>query len=534
MTSRGDERLPGVAADAEATRYRSVFLPLWIAMVALQSGLLIHDVGAAWLISQSTQSHSLVALAQTAASLPFFLFALPAGALSDMVDRRRIAQAAAFGLSILSLAVAGATASGFATIPLLLAASFLNGCANAAFTPSWQALTPELVAGERLPGALALNSLGINIARALGPLLSGALLFVSGPVSAFLFNALLYLAVGFTFLAIAPRSGAPTRPSESLLDAICAGLAYARHDRGLQRVALRGAAFFFFASTFWALAPVVVRERFAGSSLMLGAMVGSVGIGAILAALMLKRLRQRFDLDAIMLGAGLLTAAALAMVPAAPVPAVLAALHVALGFGWLLGFSSIHLAAQLRLAPWIRARGSAIYLIAVFGSLALGSLTAGLLADRFGLTGAFLIPATALLVTSPIAYRIRIAIAAPLALSRSATLPAAEDASPAKGPIVVVLSYALSDGVKADAVSPLLRGMRAARLRSGATAWSCAQDGATLIERVGYPSSERMQLSAMRHTTNDVHVETALLALLRDKPVSVIRAAASFGGGACR
>jgi MFS family permease len=536
MSSESSASAGGAGADLEARRYLTVFLPLWVGMVALQSGLLIHDVGAAWIISRETESRSLVALAQTASSLPFFLLALPAGALADMVERRRIVQAAAFGLAGLSLLVALASLSGYVTVPLLLLASFINGCCNAAFTPSWQAMTPELVSGERLQGALALNSLGINIARSIGPLLSGLLLFAAGPAAAFLFNAVLYSVVALTFIMVAPRS-APVAAQESLLSAVRGGLAYARHERGLQIVALRAVAFFVFAATFWALVPVVVREWFHGTSLMLGLMVGSVGLGAIIGARVLKRLRQRFDLDRLMLGAGLLAALAMAIVPLAPLPIVLAGLHVVLGFCWLLSFSSIHLAAQLRLSPWIRARGTAVYLISVFGSLAIGSFVSGLLADHLGISGAFWLSAAGLMMATAVAFaRLRIAIIEPVKLSHSAILPAVtvldRDAA-----VIVTIIYAPRDREASAAERALLR-LRAARLRTGARCWSSRRRGNLLVERVGYDSGERLGRSAARHMAGDVAVEAELLGLLAEAPEITIAQetakAAQSGGRASK
>ncbi|WP_181832625.1 MFS transporter [Bosea caraganae] len=536
MSSETSASAGQAGGDLEARRYLTVFLPLWVAMVALQSGLLIHDVGAAWIISRETESRSLVALAQTASALPFFLFALPAGALADMVERRRIVQAAAFGLAGLSLVVALAALSGTITVPLLLLASFVNGCCNAAFTPSWQAMTPELVSGERLQGALALNSLGVNIARSIGPLTSGLLLFAAGPAAAFLFNAVLYSAVALAFIMIAPRS-APMAAQESLLSAVRGGLAYVRHERGLQAVALRAVAFFIFAATFWALVPVVVREWFHGTSLMLGLMVGSVGLGAIIGARALKSLRRRFDLDQLMLGAGLLAALAMACVPLAPLPAALAALHAVLGFCWLLSFSSIHLAAQLRLTPWIRARGTAVYLISVFGSLAVGSFASGLLADHLGISVTFWLSAAGLLLATLAAFaRLRIAIAAPVKLAHSAILPAVtvldRDAA-----IMVTITYAPRDGEQ-QAAERVLSHLKAARLRTGARYWSSQRTGTLLVERIGYDSGERLGRSAMRHMAEDVAAEAELLGLLAEAPEIAIAQetprAAQTGGSASK
>ena len=505
--------------DDGALRYRRLFLPLWVAMVAFQSGLLVHDVAAGWLLASGGASRSLVALAQTASSLPFFLCALPAGALADLVERRRVLQATAFLLSGASLLVALAVGLDAAPPALLLAASFLNGCANAAFAPTWQAITPELVDLPRLPGALALNSLGINVARSIGPLLSGVILAVAGAPAAFLFNAVLFAAVGCTFVFLAPRH--PVTPKESLGSAVRAGLAYATHDGGLQRVALRGVAFFLFASTFWALAPVVVHEWFAGTGLLLGVLVGSSGLGAVLAALLLKRLRAHFDLDGLMLGAGLAAAVALALVPLVPVFAVLVLLYGVLGFCWLISFSSIHLAAQLRLAPWIRARGSAVYLIAVFGSIAVGSFLAGLWADRLGVGGAYGVAAGCLCVATLAAYGLRITAKVPVAQERSRLLP---DGADAAGPIQVRLLYPLPAGVDPAAARAALKALRPVRLRSGARGWSCAALDGSLEERIRYADGPALARAAARQTSADGLLEQRLLDLAA--PPSVVVAAA--------
>ncbi len=507
------------ALDAGAQRYRRLFLPLWVAMVALQSGLLVHDVAAGWLLATGGASRSLVALAQTASSLPFFLCALPAGALADLVERRRVLQATAFLLSGASVLVALAVGLDAAPPALLLAASFLNGCANAAFAPTWQAITPELVDLPRLPGALALNSLGINVARSIGPLLSGVILAVAGAPAAFLFNAVLFAAVGGTFVLLAPRH--PVTPKESLGSAVRAGVAYALHDGSLQRVALRGVAFFLFASTFWAMAPVVVHEWFAGTGLLLGFLVGAAGLGAVLAAVVLKRLRARFDLDALMLGAGLAAAVALALVPLVPAFLGLTALYGILGFCWLISFSSIHLAAQLRLAPWIRARGSAVYLIAVFGSIAVGSLMAGLWADRLGVGPAYGVAAACMFVATLAAYRLRITAKVPVVLERSRLLPSSTDD---KGPVEVRLVYALPAGVDRAAVRAALDALRPVRLRSGARAWSVWDNPAALEERIRYPDGAALERAAARQTVADGLLEQRLLDLAPHPSASVVAA----------
>ena len=501
------------AGAARTDTYRSLFLPLWVCMVMLQSGLLIHDVSAAWLISGQTQTSSIVALAQTASTLPFFLLALPAGALADLISRGRIIRTVAFALSALSLGTAAAAATGTASIALLLSASFLNGCGNALFTPAWQALTPEIVTTQRLPGALALNSLGMNIARSIGPVVAGLILFASGPAAAFLFNAGLYALVGLVFLARTPARAPRSR--ERLGAAMAGGIAYMRHDPQLQRIAVKATAFFFFASTFWALAPVIVHAFFAGTSLMLGLLVGMVGLGAVLAALLLKRLRARFDIDQLMLQAGLGGALALALVPAAPNLAVAAGLYAALGFCWLISFSSIHLAAQFRLTPWIRARGTSFYLIAVFGSVALGSALSGVVADAFGPTTAYLAAAAGLGLATLAVAPLKITRAAPLPLAPSRILhPCGTQARP----LSLIIRYR-PHPTAWPAAADALAALRNVRLRTGARDWSATRTASELQERLTFDDSTALAQAAERQTAEDAQLEARLLDLLLAPPI---------------
>lgn len=507
------------ALPAPADRYHSLFLPLWACMVLLQSGLLIHDVSAAWLISGQTRTNSIVALAQTASTLPFFLLALPAGALADLISRGRIIRMVAFALSALSLATAAAAAAGMASIPLLLAASFLNGCGNALFTPAWQALTPEIVTTQRLPGALALNSLGMNIARSIGPVVAGLVLYASGPAAAFLFNAALYALVGLVFLARTPPTAPRSR--ERLGAAMAGGIAYMRNDPQLQRIAAKAMAFFFFASTFWALAPVIVHDFFAGTGLMLGLLVGAVGVGAVLAALLLKRLRARFDIDRLMLLAGLGGALALALVPAAPNLALAAGIYGALGFCWLIAFSSIHLAAQFRLTPWIRARGTSFYLIAVFGSVAVGSALSGVVSDAVGPTSAYLASAAGLCLATLAVARLKITRAAPLALSPSRILrPCPTPASP----LALTIRYRPHPTAWTEAAQSLAA-LRQVRLRTGAQTWSSVRTTGDLQERITFADAAALARAAERQSAEDAALEARLLDLLVAPPVLEVQAA---------
>lgn len=250
------------ATDSAWSPFRHIpFLVLWTATVVSNIGTWMNDVGASWLMTSLAPSPLMVALVQTATTLPIFLFALPAGALADIVDRRRLliriqlflmAAAASFAYLVWRDQVAA---------PLLLTFTFLLGTGAAFIGPAWQAIVPRLVPQADLRSAIALNSVGINISRAIGPAIAGWVIAGTGIAAPFALNALSFLGVIAALFWWRPPPAMPsTLPAERLWGATVAGLRYVRSSRPLKQTLVRATAFFLFASAYWALLPLIVRQ----------------------------------------------------------------------------------------------------------------------------------------------------------------------------------------------------------------------------------------------------------------------------------
>src|SRR5581483_10935245 len=287
-----------------------LFRAVWLAAVVSNVGTWMHDTSAAWLMTSLSPSPLMVALMQTAMSLPFFLLALPAGALADVVDRRRVLLgtqgwmlAAAAALGVLAL-------SGRTTPWSLLGLTFALGLGAAMNAPAWQAITPELVPREDLAPAVALNGVAVNVARAVGPALGGLLVAAIGPGGVFLLNAASF--VGVIAVLAAWRRPAPDGglPAERVVGAILAGVRYVRHAAPVRTVLVRTAAFVLSASGIWALLPLVARRRLGLGAVGYGLLLGCLGAGAIVGAAVLPRLRRRLGVERLLVGATLLFAGA--------------------------------------------------------------------------------------------------------------------------------------------------------------------------------------------------------------------------------
>ena len=247
-------------ASAWSPLHNSVFRVLWIATVASNLGSWMQDVGESWLMTSLTTSPVLVALVETAGSLPVVLIALPAGALADIVDRRRLLLV----MQIWMLAAAGAmgilTLLGHMTPDRLLSLTFLLGVGTAISNPVWQAITPELVPQSDLPAAITLNAAGINIARAIGPAVGGFIIAASGPWAVFLLNAASFIGIMFVLYRWSPAPRKSKLPPEDIIGAMRAGTRYLRHSPELQIVLLRSGIFVICASALWALLPTASPE----------------------------------------------------------------------------------------------------------------------------------------------------------------------------------------------------------------------------------------------------------------------------------
>jgi MFS family permease len=388
----------------------SVFRMLWLASLVANLGVWMQNVSGVWLMTTLSPSPVLIALMQTATSLPVFLLGLPSGALADIVDRRRLL---IVGLCIMLVTVSFLgllTLLGAATPWLLLLLTFILGLGTALNQPIWQAIMPGLVPHEELTNAVTLGGVGFNIARAIGPALGGILIAVISPGAVFLLNALMFLITLVVVIRWQSSQQSSVFPAEHVIGAVRAALRYLRHAPPLQSVLLRTAVFISCASALWALLPLVASDANLGG-LGYGIFLGCLGLGAILGAVFLPRLRQYLSIDVLTVSATLIYAIAVVAVATLHLIVLLCIALLIAGMGWLATASSFNVSTQLVVPRWVQARALGLYLLVFQGGTALGSVIWGVVAARFGITPALLASAVGLVVGLAVALRWRLQMA---------------------------------------------------------------------------------------------------------------------------
>jgi predicted MFS family arabinose efflux permease len=438
----------------------------------------MQSVGAAWLITSLTPSPLLVALMQTATSLPVFLVGLPAGALADVVDRRKLLLITVAWTLLVALVLGLFTLAQLMSAWTLLALTFLLGLGAALNAPVWLATVPELVERQELPSAVALHSAGFNVARAVGPALGGLVVAAAGPAAVFLLNAAFFLGV-LVVIYRWRRSQAPSdTPPEDMLGATAAGIRYVRHAPALQAVLVRTGVFTLGASALWALLPVIVRRELGLDATGFGIVLGSLGMGAVGAALLLPRLRRSLSIDRLTAAATLVfagTTLALAYLRFVP---LLVASMVAGGMAWLAMMSSLTVAVQTASPAWMRARASSMYLLVFQGLMAAGSFAWGALAEQFGNATALSVAALALVCGLAASRRWRLHTVQRLDLSPSSHWPdpmLALTPAPDDGPVLITVEYRVP-AERASVFVEAMDEMRIFRRREGAVRWDLFRD----------------------------------------------------------
>ena len=506
----GVSRGTGAAALAPF-RYR-IFLAIWIASLVSNLGSLIQGVGAAWLMTSIAPRPDMVALVQASTLLPIMLFSLPAGALADALDRRllmMIAQAVMLAASAVLAALGFLGAIG----PwMLLAMTFLIGCGAALNGPAWQASVGDQVPREDLPAAVALNSLGFNLARTLGPAIGGILVASAGPQSAFLANALSYVGL-IAVLALwqrPPRQ--PELPPERLLPSMAAGVRYVLLSPPIRAVLVRAGAFGLGAAALWALMPLIARDLLGGGPLTYGILLGSFGLGAVAGALLSTRVRQRASTERLVEGATLCFALGAAIAGLSGSAALTAPGLALSGASWVLALSTFNVSVQMAAPRWVLGRAMASYQTVAFGSMALGSWGWGLAAHGFGLVPA-LLGSAALLASSlllaraaPLPNALRLDLT-PARAWRDPTL--AFEPDPASGAVVITVEYRVAEPEWERFVAAMME-LRRIRRRDGARRWTLLQDLSdpqTWVERFQSPSWLEHLRHHRRSTVEDRAIE---------------------------
>lgn len=389
-TSALESRSP--AQPAWAPLREPLFRSLWIAAVISYTGTWMQNVGAGWLMTQLTMSPLMVSLVTAASTLPVFLVILPAGALADLVDRRRFLLITQSWMVAASGLLGLLTLLHFVTPWVLLAFTFLLGFGAVMNDPAWQAITPEIVCPENHAPAVALNSVGFNVARAVGPALGGMVIAAAGSGWAFLLNAASFFGV-ILFLYRWRRPHIEHVETGRVSDALLAGLRYVRGAPAVRAVLIRTGAFSLAASSLPALLPILARPHGATGY---GLLLGSFGLGALAGAAVLPRLRSRLSVDGLVVFAILIFATMTLAAGRVQTFAWLSLVMFASGTAWIGILACLNMAAQTMSPSFLRARALSMYLLVLQGGMALGSAVWGALASKIGVPSALLCSAVAL------------------------------------------------------------------------------------------------------------------------------------------
>jgi MFS family permease len=441
-------------------------------------GSWMQTVGAQELMLTLTTSATLVALIQTAAGLPVVLLAIPAGAIGDLVDRRRLLIASQSFMLIAAVALAVLALAGLVTPWVLLALIFAVGVGQTLTSPTWQTLQPELVAPEDRTQAIALGAVNQNLSRAIGPAIGGALYAATSAAALFFVNAVSFLPV---IGAVARWRGRARPPSaaapEHVFEAIRAGARYIAGSPVLRVILLRAGLFMVFANSLWALLPLVARTRLHLGSGGYGLLLAGVGVGAVAGAATLPRLRGRVTPGALMTASTLLFACVTLALAYVRVSALAALVLVIGGVAWILALSTLNSQYQTTLPGWAKARGMSYYLVIFQGGGAIGSAVFGVVAQNAGLTGALLTAAIGLVVVAVAGLWLPFKPIPPAELLPAGDWPAPRlvGATATEGPVLVTLEYRPRPGLEQDLVDALYR-VRRARHRTGAVSWRVWRD----------------------------------------------------------
>ncbi|MDW8365982.1 MAG: MFS transporter [Abditibacteriales bacterium] len=456
-----------------------LFRALWLASVIGDVGTWMHNVGAVWLMTSLAPSADMVALVQAASALPIFLLALLAGALADVVDRRRLLLFTQGWMLVAAAALGVLTLIGTITPWVLLALTFVLGIGAAMSAPAWQAIAPELVSRQELSAAVALRGVGFNLARAVGPALGGIVIAAAGAGITFLINAASFLGVMIVLCCWHRPPHESVLPAERVMGAMQAGVRYVRHAPALRAVLVRAGVFVVAGSALWALLPIVVRSELKLDVMGYGVLLGSLGVGTIAGAAFLPKVQRKLAVDWLVASATVLFAAVMLTLAYVRHFAWLCAVMIVGGAAWIALMSSLNVAAQTSVPSWVRARALAVYLLVFQGGMAAGSILWGAVAARGGISFSLLCAAIGLVAGLATITRYRLT-SAQTDLTPSMHWQEPVVVSPfnlEQGPVLVIIAYRI-DPARAHDFVLAMRDLRLERLRDGAIRWDLFRDAA--------------------------------------------------------
>jgi MFS family permease len=471
-------RDPASPAPTWAALGLPVFRMLWLTWVTANICMWMNDVAAAWLMTSLTTSPALVALVQTASTLPVFLLGLPSGALADILDRRRWFMFTQVWVACVAVVAFTVLLSGGMNATLLLVLTFANGIGLALRWPVFAAIVPEIVPRSHLPAALAMNAIAMNVSRIVGPVLAGALIAAAGTEFVYALNAVASIGAALAIRTWKREARVSALPGERFFGAMRVGMTYVRESPGMHAVLLRVGMFFFHSGALLALLPLEAK-RLQGGAGGFTLLLASMGAGAIATALMLPRLRADVSRNRIVWVGTVVQAAVMAGVAVVPKLWMAVPLMVVAGAAWIAVANTLTLAAQMSLPNWVRARGMSIYQMALMGGSALGAALWGQVAGFTSVTTALLAASASAVLLFAATRRFGVAehaddLTQPDVLKPTPTpvVPDLDD-----GPVVVTVAYHVADE-DLPAFRSVMQETRSARLRAGALSWSLYADTA--------------------------------------------------------
>jgi MFS family permease len=467
-------------------------------------------------------SPAVVTLVQAATTLPVFLFALLAGALADRLDKRRMLITINVALTAVISVLALLVWQEAMTPTLLILFTLVIGTGAAFMAPAWQAVVPQLVPRAALRPAIALNSMGINISRAIGPALAGVLIASVGLAAPFALNAASHIVIilALVLWRPVPVSG-PTSPRAhhgSILSDMVTGLRHVRHNPPMVATLVRALAFFLFASAYWSLLPLIARGAEGGGSELYGVLMALIGTGAVTGALLLPKLGGRLDADQTVKLGTLGTVASLVLLSVTTAPPTLMVAAFLGGLSWIAVLTSFNVSAQTALPDWVRARGLAVFLMVFFGSMALGSVIWGQVANASAIPVALLIAAAGLIAGLGVTRSWKVGQGETLDLYAASVWPEAPilpEAAGADQPAMVTVEYTIADADRA-AFLAAMRDFAKERLRDGATRWHLHQSveqPEQWVETFHLPSWAEHLEQHKRVTNNDADLQRKIRSL---------------------
>ena len=475
-----DPKTPSSAEPRWGLLGNSAFMVILVATSLSSVGLAMFDTGSAWMMTSLNPSPRLVSAVQVATTLPLFLLTLPAGALTDVVDPRRLLIFTQTLAVAISVAFAAAVSAGLAGPTSLLTTSFLMGLCGALAAPAWLLITTLLVRTAELDGAIAIDTAGYNVARAIGPAIAGyaiARLSIAVPFWGCCVGNLALLAALIWWRA--PRKPKETLPAERLISAMTTGVRYVRYSREMDATLIRAIAFFPFASAYLALLPLVARSQDRGDGAeVYGQLMAAVGVGSIVATLALNWLKRRLGANGQAALGALGTVVSLCLLAAAREPIMAFVASFISGAASIVALTTFFVSAQVALPEWVRGRGLAIFLTVYFGALTLGSAVWGEVATAKGVPFALYCAGVGTLIGLALtwAWKLQTSEAQDLTPSMRWRAPSfANRVADDEGPILAIIEY-LIDPSESSAFLAVMEDIGLERKRDGAYAWHVFDD----------------------------------------------------------